>query len=164
MIIAVDFDGTCVTHEFPKVGKNIGAACVLKALAEAGHKIILYTMRSHPLEEQNHSLEYEGPLPSDILQDAVDWFKHNQIPLWGINENPDQKTWTQSPKPYAHLYLDDASVGAPLVFQEGISERAFISWPHVVQYLVDRRWLDVKVAEKCILEIRQCWKKLGINV
>ena len=25
MIIAVDFDGTCVTHEYPNVGKNIGA-------------------------------------------------------------------------------------------------------------------------------------------
>ena len=22
MIIAIDFDGTCVTHEFPKVGKE----------------------------------------------------------------------------------------------------------------------------------------------
>lgn len=30
MIIAVDFDGTCVTHEFPYVGKEIGAAEVLK--------------------------------------------------------------------------------------------------------------------------------------
>lgn len=26
MIIAIDFDGTCVTHEFPKIGKDIGAA------------------------------------------------------------------------------------------------------------------------------------------
>lgn len=32
MIIAVDFDGTCVTHEFPKVGKDIGAAPILKNL------------------------------------------------------------------------------------------------------------------------------------
>ena len=30
MIIAVDFDGTCVTHEFPRVGAEIGAAEVLK--------------------------------------------------------------------------------------------------------------------------------------
>lgn len=32
MIIAVDFDGTCVTHEFPRVGKDIGAVPVLKEL------------------------------------------------------------------------------------------------------------------------------------
>ena len=25
MIIAIDFDGTCVTHEYPKIGKDIGA-------------------------------------------------------------------------------------------------------------------------------------------
>lgn len=40
MIIAVDFDGTCVTHEFPRVGKEIGAAEVLKELTDKGHKII----------------------------------------------------------------------------------------------------------------------------
>ena len=48
MIIVVDFDGTCVTHEFPEVGRDIGAVSVLKELVEKGHKIILYTMRSHP--------------------------------------------------------------------------------------------------------------------
>ena len=37
-IIAVDFDGTCVTHEYPKVGRDIGAAAVLKDLVAAGHK------------------------------------------------------------------------------------------------------------------------------
>ena len=46
MIIGVDFDGTCVTHEFPKVGREIGAAQVLKRLTDVGHQIILFTMRS----------------------------------------------------------------------------------------------------------------------
>jgi len=32
MEICIDFDGTCVTHEFPKVGKDIGAVPVLKKL------------------------------------------------------------------------------------------------------------------------------------
>jgi conserved hypothetical protein len=50
MIIAVDFDGTCVTHEFPRVGEEIGAAEVLKELTDKGHKIILFTMRSHQLD------------------------------------------------------------------------------------------------------------------
>ena len=45
MTIAVDFDGTCVTHAYPDVGKNIGAEIVLKKLSDKGHKIILYTMR-----------------------------------------------------------------------------------------------------------------------
>jgi hydroxymethylpyrimidine pyrophosphatase-like HAD family hydrolase len=46
MIIAIDFDGTCVTHEFPKVGKDINAVPVLKALVENGHQLVLFTMRS----------------------------------------------------------------------------------------------------------------------
>ena len=45
MYIAVDFDGTCVTHEYPKVGKDIGAAPVLKKLIKEGHQLILHTMR-----------------------------------------------------------------------------------------------------------------------
>ena len=45
MYIAIDFDGTCVTHEFPNVGKEIGAVPILQKLVERGHKLILHTMR-----------------------------------------------------------------------------------------------------------------------
>lgn len=30
MTFAVDFDGTVVTHNYPEVGKNVGAEIVLK--------------------------------------------------------------------------------------------------------------------------------------
>lgn len=33
-IIGIDFDGTCVTDLFPYVGDNIGAASVLRKLAD----------------------------------------------------------------------------------------------------------------------------------
>lgn len=46
MDIIIDFDGTCVTHEFPEVGKDIGAVSVLKELIKSGHNLILFTMRS----------------------------------------------------------------------------------------------------------------------
>jgi hydroxymethylpyrimidine pyrophosphatase-like HAD family hydrolase len=111
LIIAVDFDGTCVTHEYPNVGKEIGAAQVLKRITDAGNKIILFTMRS-----------------GKELQDAVNWFKQNDIPLFGINENPEQHTWTESPKPYAHMYIDDAGFGCPLLFNDEISSRGFVNW------------------------------------
>ena len=45
LIIAVDFDGTCVTHEYPDIGRDIGAAPVLKRLVESGVRLILWTMR-----------------------------------------------------------------------------------------------------------------------
>ena len=44
--ICIDFDGTCVSHEFPEVGYDIGAAPVLKELVSNGHRLILFTMRS----------------------------------------------------------------------------------------------------------------------
>lgn len=30
MIFCIDFDDTCVTHEYPNIGKDIGAIPVLK--------------------------------------------------------------------------------------------------------------------------------------
>ena len=70
MIIAVDFDGTCVTHEFPRVGKEIGAAEVLKELTDKGHKIILFTMRSHQLDgaEETEEFGYGKTEPEKITK------------------------------------------------------------------------------------------------
>ena len=104
MIIAIDFDGTVVYHRYPEIGEDIGAVPVLKKLVECGHKLILFTMRCHPIH----------PGDRDTLQEAVDWFKDNGIELYGVNENPTQVLWTSSPKPYAHIYIDDSAIGCPL--------------------------------------------------
>lgn len=131
MIIAVDFDGTCVTQY---VGKEIGAAEVLKELTDKGHKIILFTMRSHP-EEINQNRTIGGDIISnDTLQDAIDWFKKHDIPLFGVNENPTQKDWSSSPKPYAHIYIDDAALGVPLK-KDSLSEKPYVDWDIVRYYL-----------------------------
>ena len=116
-IIAVDFDGTCVTHEYPNVGRDIGAQEVLRELAGAGDLLILWTMRS-----------------GQSLADAVKWFSANHIPLHGINENPQQREWTNSPKAYAHIYIDDAALGAPLLKPAG--ERPFVNWAAVRHMLL----------------------------
>lgn len=70
-IIGIDFDGTCVTDLFPYVGDNIGAASVLRKLADK-NLLILYTVRD-----------------GKYLQDAVDWFKYNHINLYSVNYNPE---------------------------------------------------------------------------
>ena len=57
MYIAVDFDETCVTHEYPNTGRNIGAEIVLKALVECGHKLILHTMRCSPVSGRDTLVE-----------------------------------------------------------------------------------------------------------
>lgn len=47
MIIYLDFDGTVVEHEYPKIGRfNPMAFQVIKKLQDAGHHVTLNTMRS----------------------------------------------------------------------------------------------------------------------
>jgi hypothetical protein len=117
-IIAVDFDGTCVTHEYPEVGRDIGAVPLLRSLSEMGCKLILWTMRS------------DKP-----LEDAVEWFKSHGIPLFGVNTNPQQHVWTNSPKAYAKLYIDDAALGIPLKAGEK-GERPYVDWQAVTNMLM----------------------------
>lgn len=134
-IIGIDFDGTCVIHQFPQIGGGIGAEKVLRELICRGHKLILFTMRS---DIENPISDQDGihPVGGMYLTDAVNWFKEREIPLWGINENPEQKTWTHSPKPYCHIYIDDAALGIPLVYGE--HERPFVDWNEVHSMLIKR--------------------------
>lgn len=128
LVIGVDFDGTCVTHEFPRIGQDIGAVPVLKELVEAGHKLILWTMRSDG--------RADGSTP---LSDAVAWFAENEIPLWGIQRNPTQDSWTTSPKAYCSIYIDDAGLGAPLLPGRTPGEKPFIDWKAVRAYFFPDR-------------------------
>jgi hypothetical protein len=127
MKIAVDFDGTCVTHSFPAVGQEIGANEVLLELTKKGHKLILFTMRSDNVKT--------GQM---YLTDAVNWFKKWNIPLYGIQSDPQQKAWTTSPKCYAEIYIDDAALGAPLVYNPDMSDRPFIDWSLAKDFLVKK--------------------------
>lgn len=69
------------------------------------------------------------------LADAIKWFIDNDIPLFGANENPTQKSWTSSPKVHANLYIDDAALGCPLIFDHAISSRPFVNWVMVEEIL-----------------------------
>lgn len=123
MIICVDFDGTCVTHEFPKVGRDIGSVPVLKELVENGNQLVLFTMRSNRPN-------------GNFLDDAVNWFKDNEIPLYGIQENPTQKNWTTSPKAYGEIYIDDAALGSPLIYP-GNGEKPYVDWVKARELLAE---------------------------
>ena len=123
MVIAIDFDGTCVTHSHPEVGKDIGAVPILKRLVDNGHQLILWTMRCDSGVESGKF--------TFGLTDAIKWFEDNNIPLYGIQKNPTQDTWTLSPKCYAKLYIDDAALGCPLIYDRKISDRPFVDWNEV---------------------------------
>ena len=117
-ILAVDFDGTCVAHEFPKVGKEIGAAAVLRELVKEGAKLVLWTVRD-----------------KSTLMDAKEWFDKNRIPLYGVNNNPSQIAWNTSRKVFAHYYIDDMAIGAPLI-QGDDGARPHIDWQVVRNLLL----------------------------
>lgn len=109
-VVAIDFDGTIVTHDYPKIGSPVpGAIMSMRKLLRQGNKLILWTMRS-----------------GEQLEEAVRYLERNGIPLYGVNSNPSQHTWTSSPKAYAQYYIDDAALGVPLIYPE--SGRPFVDW------------------------------------
>jgi hypothetical protein len=121
--IVIDFDGTCVTHNYPDTGKEIGATPVLRELVDAGHRLILFTMRCNDKKKKNNT-----------LNDALAWFQERDIPLFGVQVNPGQKLWTSSPKAYGDLYIDDMALGCPLVFPE--EGPPYVDWEEVRRMLV----------------------------
>jgi hypothetical protein len=106
------------------MGKDIGAVPVLKELIDNKHQLILFTMRS-----------------GKTLNDAVNWFKENEIPLFGIQTNPSQHEWTDSPKAYGNLIIDDSAAFAPLRLDLNYSNRAFIDWDKMRNELVRTGWI-----------------------
>lgn len=125
--IVLDFDGTCVTHEFPKVGEDIGAVPVLRELVQNGHRLILFTMRSDRLKGGDTGDQTIMDVTGNFLSDAIDWFRLHELPLYGIQTNPSQRNWTTSPKAYGLLYIDDAALGCPLT-GSGLSSRPYVDW------------------------------------
>lgn len=129
MIILVDFDGTCVKHEYPEIGGDIGAVPVLKKLTATGNKLILWTMRD-----------------GEELKQAIQWFADNDIPLYAANHNPTQRHWTTSPKAHGELCIDDINLGIPLVYVG--NQRPYVDWNKVETLLMKKGLIssDLKVS------------------
>ena len=145
MTIAIDFDGTCVTHEYPEIGRDLGATTTLKTLIDNGHKLILLTMRS-----------------GKTLEDAKHWFEERGIILYGVNENPSQKRWTESPKVYANLYIDDANLGTPLVKNSIASDRPYVDWKLVLIDLYNRGCILDENVSSCLKNILDAQNDLAL--
>ena len=134
-IIAVDFDGTLVRHKHPEIGDEIvGAIDYCKRFADLGARLILYTMRSDERQPDYDGYPY-------TLSHAIEWCAKRGLKFWAHNCNPEQYVWTRSNKVYAHLYIDDAALGCPLVPVMG--ERSYVDWmrvgPMVMQWLEERK-------------------------
>ncbi len=114
MIIAVDFDGTICEHEYPAIGDPVPQALeTLLSWQLDGHRIILWTARS-----------------GEELDAAVGYLEGAGIRLFGVNGNPKQGSWSDSPKAYAQIYIDDAAFGCPLVLPAD-GRRRYVDWPRI---------------------------------
>lgn len=99
MVIAVDFDGTIVTHEYPRIGREIPFAIqTLKMLKKDGHKLILWSVR-------------EGAL----LNEAIEWCRERGLEFYAANKDyPEEEVCNNnhySRKLKADVWIDDRNVG-----------------------------------------------------
>jgi hypothetical protein len=99
MVIAVDFDGTIVEHEYPKIGREIPFAIdVLKRLQqEEYHQLILWTVR-------------EGSL----LDEAVEFCRQRGLEFYAVNsDDPADVEYDgkNSRKLKADIFIDDRNLG-----------------------------------------------------
>ena len=96
-IIAVDFDGTIVEDQYPRIGRPlIFAFDTLKKLQEKGYRLILWTYRS-----------------GSSLKEAVDFCEKNGIVFYAVNNSFQEEEFdgTYSRKIFADLFIDDRNFG-----------------------------------------------------
>lgn len=128
MTINVDFDYTCIIPT--NLTCDIGSERVLKKLVEQRHQLILFTCRSNiPYKMSNGIMDYHG------LDQAVQWFKDRDIPLYGIQLNPIQHEFTTSNKSFADIIIDDTALGIPLIYNRDLSDKPFVDWIEVEELL-----------------------------
>lgn len=103
MIIAIDFDGTIVEHEFPKIGPlKEGAKEAINQLYDEGHKIIIWTCRT----TQN---DYPDAEPT--IFHVEKFLREKGVKFHTINNNISGISFQPSPKVYANVYIDDRNLG-----------------------------------------------------
>ncbi|MBO5921993.1 MAG: hypothetical protein J6Q48_06355 [Bacteroidaceae bacterium] len=96
MIIAIDFDGTIVNHEYPEIGSEIPfATTYIRKLIEEQHQVILWTVRR-----------------GKLLQDAVEWCKERGIEFYAVNKSfPEEEAGEEYAKVNADIFIDDRNIG-----------------------------------------------------
>lgn len=107
--IAIDFDGTIVEHQYPRIGKEmLFAFATIKELQKKGHKLILHTYRTGAL-----------------LDEAVEYCRQNGIEFYAVNKNyPEEVITEDTPRKLnVDVFIDDRNVGG------------FLGWSAVWQIL-----------------------------
>ena len=139
--IAVDFDGTIVTHEYPKIGTELPFATeTLKMLIKDHHQLILWTVR-------------EGKL----LQDAIDWCKERGGGFWEVKKDHPKKS-PEKPNPFSRKIEADY-----FVYDRGIG--GLPDWGEIYQIITNhtsyRRILKQKYGEPQEAPKKKHWWSRG---
>lgn len=99
MNIAVDFDGTIVTHKYPLIGEELPFATeTLRLLIKEGHRLVLWTVR-------------EG----QALDEAVEWCRQRGVEFYAVNRDYPEET-PQNNNRYTRklkvdVFIDDKNIG-----------------------------------------------------
>lgn len=107
--IAIDFDGTIVEHDYPRIGKEmLFAFATIKELHKKGHRLILFTYRT-----------------GDLLNEAVEYCKNNGVEFYAVNKNFPEEEYSENipRKLNVDIFIDDRNVGG------------FLGWSAVWQIL-----------------------------
>ena len=135
MIIAVDFDGTIVAHEYPKIGKEkIFATETLRQLINDGHRLMLWTVR-------------EG----ELLDEAVEWCRQRGVEFYAVNKDfPEEnisKNEQFSRKIKADVWIDDLNIG-------GLPD-----WGTIYRIITEKKTLQQVMEEKLVNQLPKPQKK-----
>lgn len=124
--IWVDFDGTVVRHEWPRIGAEVDHAVrVLKRLQEY-HVLILVTMRQ-----------------DELLEAAKQWFIDRGVNITYVNRNEMYETGSR--KIYAHMIIDDKCCGIPLIHHPyDATRKPFVNWLAVETILENSGYLPIQ--------------------
>ena len=119
IVIAVDFDGTIVTHGFPGIGKEIpGAVRTLKKLQKDYNcALILWTCRT-----------------GYTLAEALQWCTDRRLMFDAVNSNVDF-VWGSTPKIFYDILIDDKAIDL-----SGTSDAEFdmLKWDDTFHAVLDR--------------------------
>jgi len=103
-VIAVDFDGTIVENNYPRIGEEmLFAFMTLKELQNKGHRLILWTYRA-----------------DEELDEAVNFCLENGLTFFAVNENypGESQEGTFSRKINADIFIDDRNIGGFMGWSE----------------------------------------------
>lgn len=131
-IIQLDFDGTVVEHAYPRLGRyNPGSLEVVKKLHDAGHEIVLNTMRV----ELQSGLEFKKTLDfvvdnrryiKDVISLSYNYKKISPHP-WILDELGKKE----------HIFIDDIAKGIPLI--PAVMTRGYmVDWKTIEQQFIEK--------------------------